>query len=263
MTPVAWALSITPPSSHRAGQHLVGRVLVAIAQDVDESDHVVTNASALAARLGGIAPRQVGEAIRILRSERILVKTRYVAAGTEHKIDFGWHPDPRMRAIAPNDPSAIAPNDQGHSTPPMGAIALIDDPQPALIPAPAPSIGVSSYVVGDSVTNSPLEVVKKHGGRAKPRRAVPDDLLLTAAMRDYATEKGPPGYMPELEFETFKDWHRAHGSKMADWPAAWRTWVQKAARWASGPGPGSARVAGRGSGIAASIRDVEGLPDFS
>jgi hypothetical protein len=30
------------------------------------------------------------------------------------------------------------------------------------------------------------------------------------------------------EFEAFRDYHLAHGSKFADWSAAWRTWCRKA-----------------------------------
>lgn len=51
------------------------------------------------------------------------------------------------------------------------------------------------------------------------------------------------------EWEHFEDYHRAHGSLMADWPAAWRTWCRnwrKRAAWARGNG--YARIARRLSG---------------
>lgn len=32
----------------------------------------------------------------------------------------------------------------------------------------------------------------------------------------------------EVEIESFRNWHKAKGSLMKDWQAAWRTWCDKA-----------------------------------
>jgi hypothetical protein len=38
----------------------------------------------------------------------------------------------------------------------------------------------------------------------------------------------------QAELEQFRDWHTSHGSAMADWHAAWRTWVSKAVQFGRG-----------------------------
>ena len=47
---------------------------------------------------------------------------------------------------------------------------------------------------------------------------------------EYAREHGVDA---AAETENFRDYHLARGSLMADWAAAWRTWVRNAVRFAS------------------------------
>lgn len=60
----------------------------------------------------------------------------------------------------------------------------------------------------------------------KRRTRLPDALALAADWRAYAAGKGLGPV--EAEFEKFCDYHRAKGSLMLDWFAAWRTWVSNA-----------------------------------
>jgi hypothetical protein len=48
-------------------------------------------------------------------------------------------------------------------------------------------------------------------------------------MVELARQNGWPD--PYSEVEAFKDYHLAHGNVMADWQAAFRTWLRNAARW--------------------------------
>lgn len=62
---------------------------------------------------------------------------------------------------------------------------------------------------------------------ASRRRRLPDDFCPNQAGLDKAHERGLD---PGAELQKFSDYHRAKGSVMADWQAAWRTWVGNARR---------------------------------
>lgn len=62
---------------------------------------------------------------------------------------------------------------------------------------------------------------------ASRRRRLPDDFCPNQAGVDKAHERGLD---PGVELQKFSDYHRAKGSVMADWQAAWRTWVGNARR---------------------------------
>ena len=61
--------------------------------------------------------------------------------------------------------------------------------------------------------------------RPRTRRSFPSDFSLTEELKQYAAKYGVPA---ETEWEKFSDHHKAKGSLMADWSAAWRTWVRRA-----------------------------------
>ena len=44
----------------------------------------------------------------------------------------------------------------------------------------------------------------------------------------------PPGIV-DREFAAFVDYHRSRGNLMADWKAAWRTWVRNGFGWRDKP----------------------------
>jgi len=51
--------------------------------------------------------------------------------------------------------------------------------------------------------------------------------------REYAWSVGVD---PKQIADAFKDYHLAHGSLMADWHAAWRTWVRNSIKFSKAPG---------------------------
>ena len=59
--------------------------------------------------------------------------------------------------------------------------------------------------------------------RSKPRRAIGVDEQPSAAMRGDASHLS--GEIFRAEFRKFRDHHVAKGSLMANWDAAWRTWL--------------------------------------
>lgn len=69
--------------------------------------------------------------------------------------------------------------------------------------------------------------------RKKPRSAWPADFALTSEMATYCRTK-LPATRPQALFEEFQNYHTAQGSIFASWPAAWRTWVDNAAKRAQG-----------------------------
>ena len=61
------------------------------------------------------------------------------------------------------------------------------------------------------------------------KRAIPDDFKASPRIVELARQNGWPN--PESELDAFRDYHLAHGSIMADWEAAFRTWLRNRARW--------------------------------
>lgn len=68
----------------------------------------------------------------------------------------------------------------------------------------------------------------------KPRRSrFPNGAALGEEGLDYARSKGLSDTEAHRQFERFADHHKAKGSLMADWSAAWRTWITNAVSWKS------------------------------
>src|ERR1700761_1655660 len=65
--------------------------------------------------------------------------------------------------------------------------------------------------------------------RTKSRTRIKDDWQPSAADIKYAQEHGVDH---TRQVERVRDYHLMHGSLMADWPAAWRTWIRNKVKWA-------------------------------
>lgn len=76
--------------------------------------------------------------------------------------------------------------------------------------------------------------------RVKTRTKFPTDFTLDATGYAVAERAGIRGQQARALFERFKDFHTAKGNLMADWPAAWRTWVSNEIKWNNRPGRGPA-----------------------
>lgn len=62
----------------------------------------------------------------------------------------------------------------------------------------------------------------------------------------FAIDKGMPGDCVKDEWEQFRDHHRKLDNRMADWPAAWRTWVRNWKKLPPRAGPKVGRSNGMG-----------------
>lgn len=67
--------------------------------------------------------------------------------------------------------------------------------------------------------------------RARPRVPIPSDAQPTEVDRQAAAEAGLPPEMFRAEWRKFRDHHLAKGTLMADWAAAWRTWLGNIAQF--------------------------------
>lgn len=67
--------------------------------------------------------------------------------------------------------------------------------------------------------------------RARPRVPIPSDAQPTEVDRKAAAEAGLPPEMFRAEWRKFRDHHLAKGTLMADWAAAWRTWLGNIAQF--------------------------------
>ena len=110
-------------------------------------------------------------------------------------------PTPAQRAATPAPRAVVTPAQRAET--PLKQVPL-ESPQVRHPPNPPPSGG---------------KVVRR-----KPRAGLPADWSPGPEGVAYAEERG---INLDAEVPHFRDWHYAHGSLMADWPAAWRTWCDK------------------------------------
>lgn len=73
--------------------------------------------------------------------------------------------------------------------------------------------------------------------RKKPTTSLPDEFPMTQVDVDYAAAHGFRGQRAQTMFEQFCDYHRSRGNRMADWRAAWRTWVRNEVKFDAKNGP--------------------------
>jgi hypothetical protein len=84
----------------------------------------------------------------------------------------------------------------------------------------------------DAANAAPAPVVAEPKVKAEGRaRRLPDDWTLTDTHFEIAAKHGFDAARARLEGEKFSDHHRAHGKRMLDWMAAWRTWIRNAVRF--------------------------------
>lgn len=110
--------------------------------------------------------------------------------------------------------------------------------------------GLSADMEGDVSADSPrtvartsapsprhkeVETEQKTSSSVTRKRATqaPDDFEITDAMRSWGREHAPLVTDPVAETRQFLDHARANGKTFKDWPAAWRTWMGNAQRFAA------------------------------
>lgn len=97
----------------------------------------------------------------------------------------------------------------------------------------------SDFVDGEAV--EVVQVEEPKAKRTKRRTRLPEDWQPSGKNMAHAASKGMTTEEIEHESEQFRNHHVGRGSLMADWDAAWRTWVGNVRRYS-----GSARNPGRG-----------------
>jgi uncharacterized protein YdaU (DUF1376 family) len=68
--------------------------------------------------------------------------------------------------------------------------------------------------------------------RSKSKSMIAEDAQPTPADVEAAIRKGLPVEATRAEWQKFRDHHRAKGSLMLDWSAAWRTWLSRISEFA-------------------------------
>lgn len=87
---------------------------------------------------------------------------------------------------------------------------------------------------------------KSPAGRDKGRTTLPADWQPTVADLEHAAEHGFDRAAAHQLAGAFADFHRSRGNRMANWSAAWRTWVRNEIKFSRGRTP----PRGGGSGFA-------------
>lgn len=125
---------------------------------------------------------------------------------------------------------------------------------PAVIP-----VGLSNDnppLVNPLFVPQPETTASRKASRAKPRTRIAENQLPSEADAKHATERGLSRGEFLAEWRRFVDWHRAKGSTMADWQAAWRTWLGNRDRFAQ-PRAGPQRE--ETSGVAKLLAEAYGF----
>lgn len=180
-------------------------VLIVLAERADDQGVTWVGAEAIE-RTTGMSRRAVFRALADLRRRALIQRERL--DGREV-----WR-------LAIPDQSAtqalVATVTSAYRSPPSAREAVASD-------CVAPEASVKHQ---EALRPAPLTLVPPAPKAEKGRRCrLPSDFILTDALRDYAASKGMPRNVVDREFDRFRNHHTAHGSVMASWPAAWRTWV--------------------------------------
>lgn len=100
--------------------------------------------------------------------------------------------------------------------------------------------GVPQPQSQESSLRSDLAVPAEKPKRAKPRSQIAEDAQPDEVQRRDAADRTLDQATFRAEWQRFRDHHRAKGSVMADWQAAWRTWLGNIAKFQparAGPAP--------------------------
>lgn len=154
-----------------------------------------------------------GGMIRAKRVQETIKEASDFAQDQRKRASEGWQ---KRKNANENKDGVMPPGNALTATP--TATATISIPK-----------GMDSATQVNGQTSLLPEPVKS--SRKKPKRTFPDDFELTADLKAYSREKLPTTNAKHV-YEHFRNHHIANGTLMADWPAAFRTWVNKQATWA-------------------------------
>jgi uncharacterized protein YdaU (DUF1376 family) len=97
---------------------------------------------------------------------------------------------------------------------------------------------LDTVVSNSFVASSEIDTAPRKASRAKPRSQIPEDAQPAPRDIQAAEDAGLTSAAFRAEWDRFRNYHRAKGSLMADWSAAWRTWLGNVGRFAPSPGRG-------------------------
>ena len=221
-------------------------VLVCMA---DHADHIGGNirpSVELIAWKSQYNERQVRRIIRDLEAAGILVResagTGGRAKATEYRMDFQKLPQrpPFDRGKADTITSGYSDvkadtTMSGYQNPDISNTRTFATPNPDIlneypdISDTNPDIAMSPEPIEPIEPIEPL--VKARAKKPQPKLTPPpDEFQPDESLYKWAYESH--GFQPfevDRETEACLDWHRANGSRKADWVATWRSWIRKAA----------------------------------
>jgi hypothetical protein len=146
----------------------------------------------------------------------------------------------------------------------------IDHPSPSRIPAfredsrdfasnsrgLAPDLGPRTMDLGKKDSKPNTSYLSKKP-KPKPRTSLGRDAEPTEADIDFARKAGMDLRQIAEAWPQFRDFHRMRGNVMADWQAAWRTWMRNAVKFAARDGPGHGRSNGTEGFVKSVLEDIE------
>ena len=162
-------------------------------------------------------------------------ETRETAEPTEHETAVS-----SLHGVTPetlgNAPTGQDITGQDNGSPPVGAPRAPThtregDGEPGPEPSPDDGDEAGEPVV---VAVAPLALTspgmsppeKQPRDRRKPQRPCPDDFRPSESNWDYAAERGLSRADVDRAVPRFVNWHQARDNRFADWPKAFRNWLE-------------------------------------
>jgi uncharacterized protein YdaU (DUF1376 family) len=96
-----------------------------------------------------------------------------------------------------------------------------------------PQANASSRIEENRIEKKETEPNGSGKKKSSPRSRLPEGWKLPRDWGVWAVEKGLSDPAIRHEAEAFANYHRAKGSLMADWQAAWRTWINNQIKFAA------------------------------
>ena len=90
-----------------------------------------------------------------------------------------------------------------------------------------------------------------------PRTQIGEDEQPVEADLEFARKTGMDSRRIREEWDQFRDHHRQRGNAMADWRAAWRTWVRNFHKFAARAAPSHGRSNGNEGFVRSVLEDIE------
>ena len=125
----------------------------------------------------------------------------------------------------------------------LSASAYANDMHRAGVPQPQPQDPIPSGIG--------LAPSAPKAKRSSPKTKIAEDEQPVDSDLEFARSAGMESRQVREEWEKFRDFHRGKGNVMADWRAAWRTWVRNLEKFSARASP-----AGRSNGTSGFLKSV-------